>query len=214
MLSFRRVPQCVLTVVLLFAVQSTSAETRVYFSPRGGCQKAILDSISQAQSEVLVAAYSLTSKPIAEALLDAARRGVSVHLVVDRRQPGQNSSRVRALAEAGVPTKVDRSVSLMHMKLIIVDRRRVICGSYNYSAAAETRNAEILLVIDDPDLARKCVRAWQDRYASSSYLGTPPPDTKPPAVEPDPIIRSTDSGQCRGPRCRTRPRLRPLFRQK
>lgn len=49
--------------------------TQVYFSPNGGCTDAIVKEISKAKSEILVQAYSFTSKDIAKALVDAHKRG-------------------------------------------------------------------------------------------------------------------------------------------
>ncbi|MGO9144772.1 MAG: hypothetical protein ACLQDF_00245 [Desulfomonilia bacterium] len=45
--------------------------TNVYFSPMGGCTEAIVQEIDHANKEILVQAYSFTSKPISKALLDA-----------------------------------------------------------------------------------------------------------------------------------------------
>ena len=50
----------------------------VYFSPNGGCTDAIVASLRAAKQSVLVQAYSFTSAPIAEALVNAHRRGVKV----------------------------------------------------------------------------------------------------------------------------------------
>jgi len=44
---------------------------RVFFSPNGGCTEAIIDTINQSKSEILVQAYIFTSEPIAKALLGA-----------------------------------------------------------------------------------------------------------------------------------------------
>jgi phosphatidylserine/phosphatidylglycerophosphate/cardiolipin synthase-like enzyme len=42
----------------------------------------------------------------------------------------------------------------MHHKVIIIDERNVIFGSYNFSDNADTQNDENLLIIDNPDIAR------------------------------------------------------------
>jgi phosphatidylserine/phosphatidylglycerophosphate/cardiolipin synthase-like enzyme len=41
----------------------------------------------------------------------------------------------------------------MHHKVIVIDERIVITGSYNFTSRAERRNDENLLIIDDPTLA-------------------------------------------------------------
>src|SRR5437868_213552 len=42
-----------------------------------------------------------------------------------------------------------------HNKIMILDGRKVITGSFNFTKAAEEKNAENLLVIDDAVMARK-----------------------------------------------------------
>ena len=56
----------------------------VHFSPKGGCTEVIVKHIRRARHEVLLQAYSFTSKPIAEALVDAKTRGLNVDIVLDR----------------------------------------------------------------------------------------------------------------------------------
>jgi len=50
----------------------------VCFSPRGGCTEAIVQELEKAQKTIFVQAYSFTSGPIAEALINAHQRGVKV----------------------------------------------------------------------------------------------------------------------------------------
>ena len=53
---------------------------------------------------------------------------------------------------------------LMHHKVMIVDGRIVVTGSYNWSWSAENRNDENLIVIMDEDIAREFeeefMRVW------------------------------------------------------
>jgi phosphatidylserine/phosphatidylglycerophosphate/cardiolipin synthase-like enzyme len=42
---------------------------------------------------------------------------------------------------------------LMHHKVIIIDREIVITGSYNFTASAEDRNDENLVIIYNPFIA-------------------------------------------------------------
>jgi phosphatidylserine/phosphatidylglycerophosphate/cardiolipin synthase-like enzyme len=49
---------------------------QVYFSPNGGCTKAIVQALDQAKRSVRVQAYSFTSAPIAEALKRAYQRRI------------------------------------------------------------------------------------------------------------------------------------------
>ena len=159
--------------VISVASMAFAAEIDVFFSPHGGTQAAMIKHIDAAQAEIFVAAYSLTADPIANALLRAAKRGVQVHLLVDRRQPTAHHSQVPRLAKAGIPTRVDRVNHLMHQKLLLIDRRFTITGSYNFSANAENRNAEITLFVDDVDLAATVRTNWIKLHAQSTPLNQP-----------------------------------------
>src|SRR6185369_5733007 len=57
-----------------------------YFSPNGGATEAVVKEINLAKSEILVQAYSFTSKPIAKALVDAHKRGIKIEVVLDKSQ--------------------------------------------------------------------------------------------------------------------------------
>ncbi len=53
---------------------------------------------------------------------------------------------------------IDTEHALAHNKVILIDGDTVITGSFNFSRAAEERNAENLLVIRDQELAEKYSR--------------------------------------------------------
>jgi phosphatidylserine/phosphatidylglycerophosphate/cardiolipin synthase-like enzyme len=122
---------------------------RVYFSPHGGCTDAILSQINQAKTEILLQAYSFTSKPIAQGLIRAKQRGVKISPVLDKTNRGQKYSAARLLKEAGIPVTIDDKHAIAHNKIMIIDNRVVITGSFNFTAGAENRNAENLLILED-----------------------------------------------------------------
>jgi phosphatidylserine/phosphatidylglycerophosphate/cardiolipin synthase-like enzyme len=57
--------------------------TKICFSPKGGCTEAIIRVITGAKTEVMVQAHSLTSAPIAKALLHAHKRKIKVDVLLD-----------------------------------------------------------------------------------------------------------------------------------
>ena len=57
---------------------------------------------------------------------------------------------------------------------MIIDGKTVLTGSFNFTKAAEFNNAENLLVIQDPVLARKYMANWQAHLQHSEvYQGKP-----------------------------------------
>jgi len=132
----------------------------VYFSPNGGAMEAIVREVDRAQSEILVQAYSFTSAPIAKAIVKAHRRGVRVSVILDKSQKGEGYSSATFFSNAGVETLIDDKHAIAHNKVMVIDGAIVITGSYNYTQAAESRNAENLLVIRSRELAEVYRKNW------------------------------------------------------
>ena len=144
----------------------------IYFSPNGGTTDAITHEIGNARSEILIQAYSFTSTPIAKALLDASKRGVRVVVVLDRSQKTQKYSGATFLAHAGIPVFIDDKHAIAHNKIIIIDRQTLITGSFNFSKAAEEKNAENLLALkgNSPLVDRYVNNFAEHKSHSEPYL--------------------------------------------
>jgi phosphatidylserine/phosphatidylglycerophosphate/cardiolipin synthase-like enzyme len=127
--------------------------THVYFSPNGGATQATINEISNVKSEILVQAYSFTSTPIAKALIEAHKRGVKVEAILDKSQRKETYTEATFLANMGVPTYIDDKHAIAHNKVMVIDKATVITGSFNFSKAAEEKNAENLLIIKSKELA-------------------------------------------------------------
>lgn len=142
----------------------------VHFSPKGGCKEAITREIEGAKTDIYVQAYSFTSAPIAKALLSASKRGVKVEAILDKSQRTAKYSSASFLANVRIATFIDDKHAIAHNKIIIIDGVTVITGSFNFTKAAEERNAENLLVIRSKDLAKLYMDNWmQHREHSEPY---------------------------------------------
>ncbi|HPL62942.1 MAG: phospholipase D family protein [Syntrophales bacterium] len=142
------------------AARGGMPEVVVLFSPGGGCADAIAEILDGAESEILVQAYSFTSAPIAKRLVDAHKRGVKVRVILDKSQQKERYTSATFLFNAGVPVMIDSEHAIAHNKVIVVDAGIVITGSYNFTKAAEKRNAENLLIIRSAKIAKKYRDNW------------------------------------------------------
>jgi len=71
---------------------------------------------------------------------------------------------------AGIPTFIDDKHAIAHDKIMIIDRETVITGSFNFTKAAEEKNAENLLIIRNKDLAKTYLDNWmKHREHSEPY---------------------------------------------
>jgi len=132
-----------------------SDKIEVFFSPHGGCTKAIVEELNQAKQTVLVQAYSFTSAQIAKAVVDAHKRGVKVSIILDRSQRTERYSSATFLDNSGLAPLIDARHAIAHNKVMVIDGQTVITGSFNFTKAAEQSNAENLLIIHDASVASK-----------------------------------------------------------
>jgi len=125
------------------------------------CTEAIIHEIKQAKTEILVQAYSFTSAPIAKALVTAYKRGVKITAILDKSQRSESYTSATFLKNAGIPTYIDDRHAIAHNKIMIIDRATVITGSFNFTKAAEEKNAENLLIISSRELAKPYIDNFQ-----------------------------------------------------
>jgi phosphatidylserine/phosphatidylglycerophosphate/cardiolipin synthase-like enzyme len=67
------------------------------------------------------------------------------------------------------------SLAITHNEFMVIDGATVITGSFNFTAAVQSNNAENLLVLGDPALASEYKANWERRRAvSGPYQGPLP----------------------------------------
>jgi phosphatidylserine/phosphatidylglycerophosphate/cardiolipin synthase-like enzyme len=152
--------------------QETKPTWKVYFSPRGGATEAIVRELNNAKKTVLVQAYQIPSLPIANALIEARKRGVKVEIILDKKQSIQKRPSGTLLFKEGIPIRIDAQHASNHNKVMIIDSETVITGSFNFTPPAEENNAENLLVLHDKELAEIYTKNWKE-HADHSKPYTP-----------------------------------------
>lgn len=167
----------------LFAVAAVCAadfpakgRIELAFTPGEEASALIAAAIYAARQSVLVQAFSFTNKSIARALARTARRGVAVSVLVDRGQFERgNAYLVDDLKRAGVKVLLDGAHEAAHNKVIVIDPAAadgvVITGSFNFTQAAQNRNAEnVLLLRGNPELAQAYADNWSRHRAHATPL--------------------------------------------
>lgn len=118
----------------------------VYFSPYGGCEGQVINWIDRANKTIHVLIYSFTNDDIGDAVLRAHQRGVEIKVVFEKGQVSRYSEYWK-LQSIGVLVKNDTNPGLMHHKTVVIDGYVILTGSFNWSAAAEERNNENLMIL-------------------------------------------------------------------
>lgn len=143
-----------------FAVDGVTVEN--YFSPDGGVADYILSVLDGAQHSIYFAAFAFTRADFTQTLAEKAQAGVDVKGVYETRQVDAGSDEsYQALAAAGLPVLLDGNRYTMHHKFFVVDGQIIVTGSYNFSASAEERNNENVLIIHDPTIAAQYLQEFQ-----------------------------------------------------
>jgi phosphatidylserine/phosphatidylglycerophosphate/cardiolipin synthase-like enzyme len=132
----------------------------------------IVKTLGEAKTSIMLQAYSFTSAPIAKALVDAKKRGARVEAILDKSNRTDKYSAADFLANSGIPTLIDAQHAIAHNKVIIIDGETVIGGSFNYTKAAQDKNAENVEITRDRAVAAKYTANWQAHARHSEpYVG-------------------------------------------
>ncbi len=131
--------------------QTSVIDTHFCHAERGFCSQVVIEEINRATATIECAVYTFTLEPIAEALADAAERGVEVWVVIETDQEAPAVTSI--LQQNGVYLRKDGNGDLMHHKFMVVDGRTVVTGSYNWTYSADNKHDENLQVIDSSAIA-------------------------------------------------------------
>jgi phosphatidylserine/phosphatidylglycerophosphate/cardiolipin synthase-like enzyme len=138
----------------------------VYFSPDDGVASRLLNLIQSASESLYFMAFSFTSDELANAILERAQNGVVVAGVMEESQVESNvGTDYDRFRQAGLDVRLDGNPRNMHHKVILIDNRLVVTGSYNFSNSAETRNDENVLVFHDPRIAAQVMAEFERIFA-------------------------------------------------
>ena len=138
----------------------------VCFAPEEDCAAFAVRAINNADREILVGAYGLTTgSGIVEALIRAKERGVDVRLIADKTTPCERESEIEPLV-AGVPIWINAQARIAHAKTTVIDGTVTLTGSMNWTNGA-ARNSEDLNLVSTPTVAAAYAAHWHKRLAVS-----------------------------------------------
>src|ERR1700738_5103230 len=126
---------------------TSGAAIAVCFSPEEDCAAFAVRAINNAEREILVGAYGLTtSSGIVEALVRAKGRGVDVRLIADKTPPARATNGIGPRAAAGMPIWIDAQARTAHAKKMVIDDAVTLTDSYNWTRGAAANSENLNLV--------------------------------------------------------------------
>ncbi len=153
------------TITVANPIHVGDASLEVYFAP---ADPTIIDRLTQlierAERRIRFMTFILTHDRIGASLRRAAGRGPEVAGVFERFGARTDAAEYSMLRQAGLSVYLDGNPNSMHHKVIIVDGRTVVTGSFNFSASAAGANDENVLVIHDPNVAAQFLEEFERIY--------------------------------------------------
>ena len=119
------------------------------------------------------ALYRFNHPGLAQAMEEAARRGVRVRLLVDGNKYRESRITQELLAGAHIPFRLafgrQGRGSKMHHKFVILDQQTVLTGSYNWTLESEDENQENLLVLRDAYSVEAYTEEFRALWAEAAW---------------------------------------------
>ncbi|MBF2054658.1 MAG: DUF1669 domain-containing protein [Candidatus Sericytochromatia bacterium] len=158
-------------------VRVGNSTIQTFFSPRGGGQEAIMQTLNQAQKRISFMTFSFTDKEIANLMIQKKQAGLRVDGVYDQCLGYGQYSTYHMMRQAGIHTRMDGNEALLHHKTILADDT-VITGSFNFSANADKTNNENMLIIQNSYVTASYYQEY-DRVMTAAINNRPPKNKCP-----------------------------------
>ncbi len=147
---------------------------------KGGVDAHLVDLIASAKRQVDVAAYELDLDTVADALLAAKARGVTVRLVTDTDYLEEKA--LQRLEQGGIPVVDDKRGAIMHDKFVVVDGAYVWTGSWNLTVNCTYRNNNNAILIASKDLAGNYAAEFAEMFERREFGPSSPVNTAKPQI--------------------------------
>ena len=153
---------------------ATEEAWEVYFSEVNAIgspyslEKRLVARLGAATARVDAALYRLASTPVADALIEAHKRGLQVRVVTEA--DNVDESEIKRLQAAGIPVADDgESGGLMHHKFVVIDERYIWTGSYNTTHNGAYRNNNNVIFIDSVPLAYNFTQEFRELFLDAQF---------------------------------------------
>ena len=141
-------------------------QLQIYFSPDDKVLSRLLPLLNNAKHSIYFLAFSFTTNELGDAVRAKAAEGLKVKGVMDADQVKSNAgTEYDPFLQAGVDVRKDGNKGLMHHKVMIIDGAIVVLGSYNFTASAETRNDENIVIIYNKTIAEQFMQEFERVWA-------------------------------------------------
>ncbi len=132
--------------------------------------------INSAQKSLSIEAEEMQDSSIEQAIVNAARRGVQVQVILPSASSSSsdstgdsNGAGIKSIKRGGVQVKEDHKY-YMHAKIIIVDGHKAFVGSENISTSSLDKNRELGIVVADQNVLSTLQQTFQQDWSISKSV--------------------------------------------
>ena len=165
-------------------------------------EQRIIKEIEDAHYAIFVSVAWFTNRKLFNALLEKAKQNCHVSVIIQldeiNSQCGIDYSQIQIGRSECF--KISKGAELLHDKFCVIDFKKVITGSYNWTYKA-AHNSENILILNDPSVATQYISRFEQqksKYAelsveqmitASTIVDTPILDAKQKVVETPPSTK-------------------------
>ena len=152
---------------------------RTLFAPENDVISGLLGLLQSAQESIYFMAFSFTHDEIGAAMKQKSAAGVDVRGIFEKRGSDTEYSELPAMRALGMSVMQDTNHWVLHHKVIIIDGKTVVTGSFNFSNnAAKTNDENVLIIENNSDIGR----AYTEEFNRLSGTGLTPSTSSPSSL--------------------------------
>uniref|UniRef100_A0A671L8Z4 Mitochondrial cardiolipin hydrolase n=1 Tax=Sinocyclocheilus anshuiensis TaxID=1608454 RepID=A0A671L8Z4_9TELE len=128
----------------------------------------LLGHLLSARMSLDLCVFSFSHMELSRAILLLHKQGVVVRVVTDRDYMTITGSQIGTVRKAGIRVRHEMSAAVhMHHKFALVDGRKLITGSLNWTLTAVQSNKENVMVTEELELVRPYQQEFQKLWEAS-----------------------------------------------
>ena len=146
---------------------------RCAFSPGDNCRNLIIELIERSLTKIDICVFTISDNVITSAIINAYKRGIKIRIVTDNDKKNDLGSDIKEMHYMGIEIHIDQTPYHMHHKFMIVDKKTVLTGSYNWTRNAALYNQENTISITDSEVTKRFQsefdRLWEESADLMNY---------------------------------------------
>ncbi len=156
----------------------------------GGIDAQLVEFLNTATTTIDMAVYDFDLENVAQALAQAAGRGVRVRMVTDTdtlTNPNAQVQRAFAIVKrAKIPIVDDQRPAIMHNKFVVVDNQAIWTGSWNFTDGDTYHLNNNAIRMNVPELAQNYALEFEKMFVERQF------GPAKPASSNDPVLKVGD----------------------